>query len=133
MVTYELTAPFSTGTMQNPVTINSLQVTSVSWSSTPALAPLGAQELDITLTDPVSGWQETITYQDTTVGPFWSAALVPQDTLADTVAYAVLTKLQADGKIPTGTISTGSTNGGATGPTGPTGGTGATGATGTGS
>ena len=104
MVIYTLSTPLQVGTMQKPVTVKALQVTAVWWSSTPALAPLGTQELKVTLTGD-SGWQETIGYRDATVGPFWTSSVtVNAQSLADVVATAVLNKLIADKKIPAGTI-----------------------------
>lgn len=107
MVAYTLTTPVTVGGLSSPVAISSLNVTSVWMSTTPALAPSGTAELDVTLTDPVSGYQQTITYQDATVLSFLAAAsTAPAGTaLQDIVAVAALTKLQADGKLPAGTIS----------------------------
>jgi hypothetical protein len=107
MVTYTLATPVSVGTIGASVTISSLQVTSVWMSTTPALAPIGTAELDVTLTDPVSGFQETVVYQDATVLTFLAEApTAPTGTaLRDVVALAALAKLQADGKIPAGTTS----------------------------
>lgn len=107
MVTYTLTTPVSAGTISKPVTIKSLQVTSIWWTSTPVLAPIGAQEMKITLTDPASGWQEIVAYKDATVAPMWTASVTATaESLADVVATAVLNKLIADKKLPSGTIST---------------------------
>jgi len=62
--------------------------------------------------DPVSGFQEVITYADATALDWWALPAVPGATGAtwgDVIAAAVLAKLVADGKLPSGTISTGPT------------------------
>ena len=109
MVTFALTTPVNVGTLTAPVVVSSLQVTGVWFSTTPELAPLGAAELEITLTAPASGWQETITYQDSSVVDFFATpAPVPPAgaTYEDIMAGAVFQKLMADGKLPPGTLST---------------------------
>jgi hypothetical protein len=108
-VTFTLTTPVNVGTLTSPVNVSSLAITAVSFSTTPALAPLGTAELSITLTDPVSGWQETIDYQDASVLAFFAqAAPTPAAgaTMEDVMASAVFGKLIADGKLPAGSLST---------------------------
>jgi hypothetical protein len=51
------------------------------------------------LTDPVSGWQYKVNYQDASVLNMWQM-------VGDNVAQALFTKLIADGKLPAGTLST---------------------------
>ena len=108
MTTYKLTNPVSVGTLNAPVTVAALAVTSVWFSTTPQLAPLGTAELQITLTDPVSGWQEVVTYQDASVLEFFSQ-LAPTPptgaTYADVLAASVFAKLVADGKLPAGAVT----------------------------
>lgn len=106
MVTYTLTNPINVGSMSSPVTISSLQVTGVNYSSTPSLAPIGAGQLAITLLDPVSRWLETIAYKDASALSFWQTAssLASGSTLDDIVSFAAFTKLMTDGKLPPGTI-----------------------------
>ena len=109
MVTYTLTTPVNVGTLTQPVAVSSLKVTGVGFSTTPALAPLGTAELSITLTDPVSGWQEMIDYKDASVLTFFAQVAPTPPTGAtyeDVMAAAVLTKLIADGKLPAGTLTT---------------------------
>lgn len=91
--------------MSSPVTVASLQVSGITVTTTPALAPIGTGLLTITLKDPVSGWLETIQYQDSSVLDFWTTASPGGSTFADVVAIAALNKLVADGKLPAGTIS----------------------------
>jgi hypothetical protein len=108
MITFTLTAPVTLGSMSSPITVASLQLTSVAYSSTPPLAQIGTGTLSVTLTDPVSGYQETINYSDASALALWSAAAaVPAgQSLGDTIAQAVFAKLIADGKLPAGTLST---------------------------
>jgi len=106
-VTFTLTTPVNVGTLIAPVVVSSLQITGVWFSTTPQLAPLGAAELEITLTDPVSGWQETVIYNDTSVVAFFATAAPTPPTGAtyqDVMATAVLDKLIQDGKLPPGAI-----------------------------
>ena len=108
MVTFTLAVPVNVGTLTQPVNVSSLRVTGVWFSTTPELAPLGAAELDITLTDPASGWQETIKYQDASVLAFFAQVAPAPPTGAtyeDVMAAAVLQKLTADGKLPAGSIT----------------------------
>ncbi len=107
MQTYTLTTPLQTGSLAKSTTVSSLQITGISYTSTPRLAPLGSGSLVITLTDPHSGFQETISYLDSSVPAFWAAtcAMAPTGVLGDTVTAAVFAKLIADGKLPAGTLS----------------------------
>jgi hypothetical protein len=97
--TYTLTTPISLGSITSPIRVTSLQLTTVNYSSTPALAPIGTGTLSLTLTDPASGYQEQIDYQDADVLAMWAS-------IGDTIANAVFAKLIADGKLPAGTVST---------------------------
>ncbi len=108
MITFTLATPFQVGTMTKPVTVSALQVTGMNFTKTPALAQLGTGLLAITLTDPVSGWQEQITYQDATIPTIFQFAIASADvgvTVEDTIAKMLLAKLVADSKLPAGTIS----------------------------
>lgn len=107
MTTYTLTTPLTVGTLGSQSTVSSLQITVLEYSSTPALAPLGTAELSVTLTDPNSGWQERVLYQDASVFALWQSAQspAPGTQLGDILAAAVFAKLIADGKLPAGTIS----------------------------
>lgn len=108
MKTYTLTTPFTAGSLSQPVTVSSLRVTSVTFSTTPPLAPLGSAQLDLVLTDPVSGWQETISYLDASVAAFFAqAAPAPAtgETVEDVLATLVFGKLVADGKLPPGSLA----------------------------
>jgi hypothetical protein len=96
------------GGIGKTIAVASLQVTGVVFTTTPALAPAGTGKLTITLTDPVSGYQEVITYSDSSVLAFWATlATAPSsgDTLSDTLAKAVFAKLIADAKLPAGTLA----------------------------
>jgi hypothetical protein len=96
--TFTLTTPFQTGSFEAPITVTSLQITEVYYSSTPALAPIGTGTLNITLTDPATGWQYQAKYQDASVLTLWQ-------TIADPIAQSIFAKLIADGKLPPGTLA----------------------------
>jgi hypothetical protein len=106
--TYTLTTPVTVGTMSSPISVAALQITGVAYSSTPALAQIGTGTLQVTLTDPESGWQEQINYADATVLTLWASAqsAAAGTELGDIVAQAVFAKLIADGKLPAGTVGT---------------------------
>lgn len=97
--TFTLAQPATIGNLGNQVTVSSLQLTGITFSSTPEIAQLGTGELTILLTDPKSGYQEQITYRDSSALDLWLK-------IGDTVASAVFEKLIADAKIPTGTVQT---------------------------
>jgi hypothetical protein len=106
--TFTLNTPVNVGTLTSPVNVASLKVTGVWFSTTPELAPLGAAELSITLTDPASGWQETVDYKDASVPEFFaqSAPTPPTGaTYEDIMAVAVFNKLIADGRLPSGNLA----------------------------
>lgn len=106
---FKLETPANVGTLTVPISVSSLAVTGVTFSTTPALAPIGVGELKVTLTDTESGWQETIRYQDASVLAFFEqAAPTPAsgETMHDIMSRAIFIKLVADGKVPAGTIAT---------------------------
>ncbi len=107
MTTYTLSTPTTVGGIGSQITVSSFQLTSISYSSTPELAPISTGTLTITLTDPSSGYQETINYQDASVLVLWSQALSPaaNTQLGDIIAGAVFAKLVADGKLPPGSLN----------------------------
>lgn len=97
MTTFTLTAPVTLGTLANPISISALRLTGINLSTTPELAQLGTGTLVLTLTDPKSGAQENISYQDASVMDLWQS-------IGDAVSAAVFAKLIADGKLPAGTV-----------------------------
>jgi hypothetical protein len=108
MKTYTFTTPLQIATgLSTSLTIKSVQVTAMNYNQTPNLAQLGTGLLDITLTDPDTGWQETISYRDASVLTFWQSAVTPVqgDTFEDLAAIALFDKLVADNKLPAGTVS----------------------------
>lgn len=131
MTTYTFTTPIAVGSLSSQRTISSLRLTGVNYTSTPALAQIGTGTLTITLTDPQSGWQEQISYQDASVLTLWSEAQSPaaNTALGDIVAGAVFAKLIADGKLPAGTMSASVTTNSSTSVSGATGSTGTSSAT----
>jgi hypothetical protein len=97
--TFTLESPVNIGTLAKPVSVSALQVTSLAIATRPAIAAIGTGTLAITLTDPSSGAQELVEYSDATVLELWAA-------IGDAVSQAVFAKLQADGKLPAGTVAT---------------------------
>jgi hypothetical protein len=96
--TFTLSAPLTVGDLTDRRTINSLRITSLWYSSTPDLAPSGTGELEITLTEPDTGKQHKVCYQDASVLLMWRI-------IGDTVVQALFAKLIADGKLPDGALS----------------------------
>jgi hypothetical protein len=96
--TFTVATPLTVGDLVNRITVNSLQITSLWYSSTPDLAPSGTGELEITLTDPATGWQTKVSYQDASVLTMWQM-------IGDNVAQALFAKLIADGNLPPGTVA----------------------------
>jgi hypothetical protein len=111
-LTFTLATPVNVGSLNQPLTVSSLQLTGLLYTSTPMLAPIGTGDLQVTLTDPVSGAQETINYQDATVLSLWETVPTPTSgqQLGDIVAQTVFAKLIADGKLPAGTLSASTTS-----------------------
>jgi len=109
MKTYTFATPLQiTSGLGGSTTLKSVQVTAMTYNQTPALAQIGTGELDITLTDPDTGWQETISYRDASVLTFWQTEITAaQDgtTLQDAASEILIAKLVADGKLPAGTLS----------------------------
>jgi hypothetical protein len=95
--TYTLTTSVNIGTLLNPVAVSSLQVTNIAIATTPKLGVLGTGTLSLTLTDPASGAQEVITYNDASVLDLWAL-------IEAAVSQAVFAKLLSDGKLPQGSI-----------------------------
>ena len=109
MTTFMLAVPAQVGNLGSPVTVAALRITSIWFTTTPALAPIGTGELDITLTETTSGWQETVSYKDASVLAFFAQAAPPPPagvTVEDVMCQLLFAKLIADGKLPPGTVST---------------------------
>jgi len=106
MQIYTFTNPLTMGGMSAPLTVKSLQITGFACGAFPGAAKVAA--LSITLTDPGSGFQTVVLYQDSTVPAFWNAITSTPDsgdTLQDTITKAIFAKLMADGRVPPGTLS----------------------------
>lgn len=76
--------------------ITALEITGISMNKRPALAPIGSGDLNVTLTDPTSGFQETI---KTAFNPdaFWSSVTVADgQTIEDAVQVALFSVLTAN-------------------------------------
>lgn len=104
MVTFTLTTPTRAG-LNDPRTVASLRLTGITFTSVPPLAPIGAGEMTVTLTEPTSGFQMAVQYKDASVLTFFAqAAPAPTsgETIQDIMAQLVFAKLIADGKLPAG-------------------------------
>jgi hypothetical protein len=105
--TFTLTTPVTVGDLSNPRTVTALAITSIWFTVTPDLAQIGTGELDITLTEPTNGWQETISYRDASVLAFFAQIAPPPPagaTVEDVMCSLLFAKLIADGKLPAGTL-----------------------------
>jgi hypothetical protein len=109
MTTFTLKTPATLGTLAAPVTVKALQITSIRFTTTPGLAQVGSGELDITLTETTNGWQNAVSYQDTSVLAFFAQAAPATPagaTVEDVMCGLIFAKLIADGKLPAGTLTT---------------------------
>src|SRR5689334_14351645 len=91
---YTLTTPVTIGDLANLITVDELELKSISLTFDP-LQPV----LSIVLVHPTSGWQHVVTYTDSSAVQFWAQALASQ---FDAIAAAAIQKLVDDGKLPAG-------------------------------
>jgi hypothetical protein len=103
MVTYTLNESINVGGF-TPLMVSALTIASFWYSATPQLAPIGAQELSITVQDVNSGWQTTFDYVETSVATFWTG-LEANGDLQDAINTALFQKLAMDNKLPAGAIA----------------------------
>jgi hypothetical protein len=93
--------PITVGDIAHQITIDCLQVVSLSFNWEPYYAKDGNAILSVRLKHPSSGYTVTVTYEDAAAFDFWkdkdAAALLRNDVLA---------KLMADGKLPPGALET---------------------------
>lgn len=110
MVTFTLTTPVQAG-LNDSRTVASLQLTGIAFTSTPDLAQTGTGQMTIALTEPANGFQMAVPYKDASVLAFFAqTAPTPASgaTVQDVMSQLVFAKLIADGKLPAGSITTGS-------------------------
>ena len=92
---YKLTTPATVGDLANSISVDMLELKSLSLTFDP-LRPV----LSIVLIHPASGWEHVVTYTDSSAVQFWAQTLAAQ---FDEIANAAIQKLVADGKLPPGT------------------------------
>jgi hypothetical protein len=108
MQLYTLTTPLTviSNSVSSPAAkITALEITGISMNKRPALAPIGSGDLTVTLTDPTSGFQESI---KTAFNPdaFWASVTVADgQTIEDAVQVALFGVLTANKLLPDGTLS----------------------------
>ncbi len=98
---YTLTNPASVGDLENPITIDKLELACVSLNFEPERSSKGMAVLSIVLVHRASGYKHTVVYQDASALAFWTAL----DTAGSVVTKAVFAKLAADAKLPPGTLA----------------------------
>jgi len=117
MQLYTLTTPLtviSNSVSAPAVKVTALEITGIQMNKRPALAPIGSGDLTVTLTDPTSGFQETI---KTAFNPdaFWASITVADgQTIEDAVQTALFSVLTTNKLLPDGTLSTVSSDASAT-------------------
>lgn len=94
-LTYTLATPVSVGDFHNPVSVDKLQLYSLSLTAGDA-----KPTLSIVLFHPASGYQINVVYTDATVMTFWNAL-----NATNAVVQAAFQKLVADGKLPAGILA----------------------------
>jgi len=97
---YRLTQPMTVGDLTNPILIDELELASVAVNFEPEWASQGKATLSVVLVHLASGYKTNIVYRDATALTFWRNL-----NLADKVTSAILNKLQTDGKLPPGSIT----------------------------
>lgn len=103
-MTITFNTPVTVGPLGNQVTIASMQLKSFSLNLAP---PSGGSNalLSITLTDPVSGYDHNIVYEDSTTTPAFVSQILALQAGGVPWINKLYQRIMADGKIPPGTIS----------------------------
>ncbi len=102
---FKLTTPVQLGDLGNPITVDALEVTAISFQFDPLFTGAKVPQMiaSIMLRHPASGWSHNVVYKGDADG---AAALAWFDsTFALNLVTAVLNKLIADGKLPAGTLA----------------------------
>jgi hypothetical protein len=96
-----LGTPIRVGGLDNGIVVDQLEIVAISINLMPGHLKDGNGVLSVVLEHPPSGWQTTVKYIDSSVLEFWGA--IDQNVLT-TLIQAVWDKLQADKRIPNGTV-----------------------------
>ena len=102
MVIYRFTNPVRVGDLSQAVNVSELRLASISLNFENYYAKNGTAVLSVVLEDAASGQKLNVVYNDAAALAFWQNL----DTVAANVSTTILTKLQADGKLPPGAIVT---------------------------
>ncbi len=97
---YTLTMPVTVGELTNPITINQLELASVSLNFEPERSSKGTAILSIVLVHRASGYKVNVVYSDATALAFWMSL-----DAGASVTRALFQKLAADGKLPAGALA----------------------------
>jgi hypothetical protein len=95
---YTLTTPVTVGDLSNPITVDKLEVASISMNFEPFYSDKGTAILSVVLVHRASGYKMNIVYQDASALEFWQSH-------SATLEADVFSMLMADGKLPAGTVS----------------------------
>lgn len=96
---YALTNPITVGDLQHQITVDKLELASISLNFEPFYADGGTAILSVVLVHRASGYRVNVVYQDASALAFWQQH-------SATLESDVFSKLIADGKLPAGTLST---------------------------
>jgi hypothetical protein len=98
---YTLTNPVTVGDLSHLLTIDKLELASVSLNFEPVYSNKSTAILSIVLVHRASDYKMNIVYQDAAALAFWTNL----DTINSVVTKALFAKLTADGKLPAGTLA----------------------------
>lgn len=98
---YKLTPPMHVGDLVGGITVDQLQLVSVSINFDTVYASKGNAILSVILLHPSSGWKHNIVYQDASALTFWNSTMDANSACSN----AIFQKLIADGKLPAGTLA----------------------------
>jgi hypothetical protein len=98
---YTLNTPITVGDLTSPITVDKLELASISINFEPIYGDKGMAYLSIVLVHRASGYKVNLVYGDATALAFWNAL----NTAGSVVTKAVFAKLTADGKLPAGTLA----------------------------
>jgi hypothetical protein len=95
---FALATPLTIGDLQHQITIDKLEIASVSLNFEPMYSDKGVAVLSVVLVHRPSGHKVNIVYEDASALTFWQ-------THEAGLATAIFEKLIADGKLPAGSLA----------------------------
>jgi hypothetical protein len=99
-MTFTLSTPIQVGDLTNPILIDKLELSSVSFNFEPERSSQGTAILSVVLVHRPSGYKHNVVYDDSSALEFWKH--IEQEE--EVISKEVLGKLIADGKLPAGTL-----------------------------